>query len=459
MPPPAPPASAAAPVRPVSRAVLAVLLAAVFMSLLDMFVVNVALPAVGRHFAGAGPARLSWVLNAYAIVFAALLVPAGRWADRAGRKRVFLLGLGLFTGASALCAAAPSLGFLIGARALQAAGSALISPAAMGLLLPEFRPERRSVAIALFAAVGGVAAALGAPVGGLLAQVSWHWVFLVNLPIGAAALLAGTRLLREIRETDPAASPDLLGAALLAGAVGDLVLLIMQGPAWGWTSRTAVAHAAAVIALGAGFLLRSGRHRSPVVDLGMLRGAFAAANAAGLLFAAAFGSLILANVLYLTGVWHSAAWQLGLQLTPGPVCAAAMALPAGRLCRRWSPRAVALAGAGCFSLGIAWWMFRLGPTPDYASRFLPGSLLTGTGIGLSLPSVTTAAMAALPPARFSTGSAILNMSRQIGSALGVAVLVALVGRPDPTHTEAAFHTAYAVTGLAALGSGLVALAF
>jgi len=151
-----------------------VLLTAVFMSLLDVFIVNVAFPAIGRHFAEAGTARLSWMLNAYTIIFAALLIPAGRWADRAGRKRAFLTGLAVFTAASAACAAAPSVWMLIAARVIQAAGAALLSPAAIGLLLAEFPAEKRALAVALFAAVGGVAATLGGPAGGLLTQLSWH---------------------------------------------------------------------------------------------------------------------------------------------------------------------------------------------------------------------------------------------------------------------------------------------
>src|SRR5262249_28628969 len=157
-------------------------LSAASMSMLDVLMVTVAFPAIERHFAEANVARLSWVLNASAIVFAALLVPGGGWADRAGRKRSFLAGLVLFTAASVLCAGANSVGMLIGARILQAAGAALLWPAAMGLLLPEFPPEKRSIAIALFAAVGAVAAASGAPRGGLLAEFGWRGIVYVILP-------------------------------------------------------------------------------------------------------------------------------------------------------------------------------------------------------------------------------------------------------------------------------------
>src|SRR5947208_174103 len=173
--------------------------------------VIIAFPDIERAFHSTSLAGLSWILNAYAIVFAALLVPAGRWADRAGRKRAFLAGMALFTLSSAACAAAPSVGVLIGARVAQAGGAALLMPTSLGLLLPEFPPERRQVAVGIWAAVGGAAAAAGPLVGGLLTQISWRWVFLVNVPIGIVAIVAGIRVLREIREPDTARG-DVLGA-------------------------------------------------------------------------------------------------------------------------------------------------------------------------------------------------------------------------------------------------------
>src|SRR4051812_17150085 len=195
----------------------------VFMASLDLFIVNIAFPDLRADFPATSLAGLSWVLNAYAIVFAALLVPAGRWADRAGRKRAFLGGLAVFTLASAACAAAPSVGVLVAARVVQAAGAALLMPASLGLLLPEFPPEKRGLAIGLWAAVGGTAAAAGPVIGGLLVELSWRWVFLVNLPVGIGAIVAGARVLREIREGEAAPRPDVLGAGLLTAAVATLI--------------------------------------------------------------------------------------------------------------------------------------------------------------------------------------------------------------------------------------------
>src|SRR3954451_5489158 len=233
--------------------VLLVTAVAVFMAFLDVTIVNVAFPSVREAFPSASLASLSWVLNAYNIVFAALLVPAGRLADLLGRRRGFFWGLAGFVGASALCGLAPSVEFLIGARVFQAAGAALLVPTSLGLLLPEFGPERRATATALWGAIGGVAAATGPSLGGLLIEwTDWRLVFFVNLVLGAIAWVPARRLLVEIRDPDRGAVPDALGVVLLAGGVGAVSLGIVQAPDWGWTdARILAAFAASVLLLGA----------------------------------------------------------------------------------------------------------------------------------------------------------------------------------------------------------------
>src|SRR3954465_13419810 len=216
--------------------VTAIVSVGVFVASLDLFIVNIAFPDIQRDFDGTSLAGLSWILNAYAIVFAALLVPAGRWADRAGLKRGFLGGLALFTLASVIAAAAPSVELLVAARGLQAIGAAFMVPTSLGLLIPESPAERRAAVVALGAAAGGVAAAAGPPIGGLLVEASWRWIFLINLPVGVAALWWASRVLREGREDEGSPRPDLLGAAVLAAGIGTLTLAIVKGPAWGWDS-------------------------------------------------------------------------------------------------------------------------------------------------------------------------------------------------------------------------------
>jgi EmrB/QacA subfamily drug resistance transporter len=406
--------------------VLAVTSIGLFMASLDLFIVNIAFPDLSRSFDDASLSSLSWVLNGYAIVFAALLVPAGRIADRVGRKRVFIAGLLLFSAASALCAAAPSIPFLVGARVLQAAGAAMMIPTTLGLLLPAFPAAQRPVAIGIWSAVSGIAAALGPPLGGLLVQLSWHWIFLVNVPIGLATALVGMRVLDEAREPDDG-RPDLLGALMLALGIGALTLGIVQGPEWGWTDGRVLGSFAAAVLLVAAFLRRSANHRAPVIELPLLRvRSFAVANLATLVFFMGFGAMLLSGVLLLTEVWGWSELRAGFALSPGPLMAAATAAPAGRLGARIGQRPVATVGGLVFAAGFAFMLASIGPRPEYTTTFLPAFVLGGVGVGLTLGTLPAAATASLPPGRFATGSAVFGMARQLGSAIGVAVLVALV---------------------------------
>jgi EmrB/QacA subfamily drug resistance transporter len=437
--------------------VLIVVSLAVFMSSLDLFIVNIALPAIRHGFAGSSVSRLSWVLNAYAIVFAALLVPAGALADRFGRRRAFIGGLIVFALGSLLCGAAPSAQTLVLARVIQAVGAAFLIPTSLGLLLPEFAPSRRPTAIGIWAAVGAVAAAAGPPLGGLLVAANWRLVFLVNLPVALGALIFALRILRESR--DPAARiPDLWAAAVLTVAIAALALGLVQAPDWGWVNARTLACLLGAVFGVAVFLLRCARHESPVIDLSLLRiRSFAFANTAMLLFGAAFATMLLSNVLFLTGVWHESALRAGFSLTPGPVMAAVFAVPTGRLAGRLGQRRVAGAGCLVFATGGLWWLWQVGATPHYATEMLPGMLLSGAGVGLTLASLSSAAMASLPPTRFATGSAILNMCRQIGSVLGVAVLVAINDSAHGPSVLANFQTQRLFLLVAAVLAGACAL--
>src|SRR6202034_1546666 len=215
--------------------VLAIVCAGVVLASLDLFIVNVALPQIARHLGAPNLGELSWVLNGYAIVYASLLVFFGRLADRYRRDRGFLLGAAVFTLASAACAASTSVGMLIGFRLVQAAGAALLTPTSLSLILASYDPERRSGAVRVWTATGGLAAALGPVVGGLLVAASWRWVFLVNVPIGIAALLVGWRRLPHTPGHDTP-RPDALGVVLATSGVAGLTLGLAQGGDWGWSS-------------------------------------------------------------------------------------------------------------------------------------------------------------------------------------------------------------------------------
>jgi EmrB/QacA subfamily drug resistance transporter len=424
----------------------------VFMSSLDLFIVNIAFPAISKHFGAASLGSLSWILSGYAIVFAALLVPAGRWADAFGRKRAFLLGLGVFVAASTACALAPSVGFLIVARVVQAAGGALMLPTSLGLMLPEFGPHERHVAIGVWAATGGIAAAAGPPLGGLLVQADWRWVFLVNVPVGLLGLGFGLRTLAERRELG-SGRPDIVGALALIVAIGSLVVAIVKGQEWGWASPAILALLVVTVVGLPAIWWRSARHPSPIVEPSMLRvRSFGLAVGASVLFFAGFGAMLLAGVLFLTGVWHESVLTAGLMLFPGPAMATAFSIPSARLGARVGYRIPGMLGALLFVGGQLFYITQTGDTPAYVSEYLPGIAISGAGVGLMIPTLTGAGASSLAPERFATGAAVLTMGRQIGAALGVALLVAVLG--TTTGTASDFHSAWLISVVGGLTAGL-----
>jgi EmrB/QacA subfamily drug resistance transporter len=425
----------------------------VFMSSLDLFIVNIAFPAIGRHFGGASLSSLSWILSGYAIVFAALLVPAGRWADAFGRKRAFLLGLGVFVAASTACAVAPSVGFLIAARIIQAGGGALMLPTSLGLMLPEFEADKRHVAIGVWAATGGIAAACGPPLGGLLVQADWRLVFLVNVPVGIAGLVFGIRILRERREVG-ALRPDLLGAGALIVAVSSLVLAIVKGQDWGWGSPEVIGLLALTAILLPAIWWRSERHEAAIIEPAMLRvRTFGLAVGGSVLFFAGFGGMLLSGVLFLTGVWHEPVLTAGLMLFPGPAMATAFSVPSARLGARYGYRLPGTIGALVFAAGSVWYITQTGDRPAYFSEFLPGNIISGAGVGLVIPTLTGAGASSLAPERFATGAAVLTMGRQIGAALGVSILVAVLGSSATSASD--FHSAWMITVIGGLATAVI----
>jgi EmrB/QacA subfamily drug resistance transporter len=435
--------------------VLLVVTAGAFLANLDLFIVNIAFPAIRADFSGASLSALSWVLSGYAIVFAALLVPAGRLADLVGRKRLFLIGLGIFCVASALCAAAPGPWLLVAARVVQAVGAALLIPTSLALLLPEFPPARRAAAVGLWTAGAAVAATLGPTIGGVLVTATWRWVFLVNLPLGVITGIAAIRVLRESRDTARARRPDLAGALLLCLGVGALALGIVKGGEWGWTSAATLGSEAAAILLLAAFAGRSAHHPAPVVEPALLRPrATRAANVSVLIFSMAFFGLLLATVLFLTEIWGYSVLEAGIAFAPGPLMVALLSWPAGTLAGRVGPRPLALAGVLLFAAGCGWWLWRVGAEPAYAADLLPGIILSGIGVSLTFPILAGAAVAALPPERSATGSAVFNMARQIGGVIGVAILVAILGEGSPT--LGGFRAGWAFMAVAAIAAGVAA---
>jgi EmrB/QacA subfamily drug resistance transporter len=404
--------------------------AGVYLAFLDTTIVNVSFPSISASFPGADRAQLSWVLDAYFIVVAALLVPAGGVADRLGRKRTFLFGVGLFVLTSLACAAAPSVPALVAARVLQGIGAAIVAPVSLALLLPEFPLERRSTGVGLWGAAAALAAASGPPLGGLIVHAAdWRWIFLVNLPLGLLVLAAGRRGLREARDETASGLPDLVGAVVLALALGLLALGIVEGDDWGWAS----ARVLGAFGVGAALLLvvarRCTRHPRPIVEPALMRiASFRRGNLGTLLFSMAFFSTILGNILFLTTVWRYSVLQAGFATVPGPLLSAVFAGPAGRLADRFGHRLVIAPGCAVFAAGLLV-LRSAGLQPDWVGTWLPGSALTGIGIGLAFPTLGAAAVRDIAPARFGTASAVNSAFRQFGAVLGTAILVAIVGTP------------------------------
>jgi NTE family protein len=429
---------------------------AVMMVFLDVTIVNVAFPAIRRTFADTSLSDLSWVLNAYNVIVAALLVPAGRIADRVGRRRVFFVGVVLFLVGSVISGAAPSAAVLIAARIVQAVGGAALIPSSLGLVLEEFPAEKRATATSVWAAAGAVAAAAGPSLGGVLVEsTSWRWAFFVNVVI-AIGMLRAPRLLRESRDSEPAGKPDLFGAAMLVVAVGALALGIVKAPTWGWTSdRVLVAWVIAAVFIAAS-AARSIRHPAPILEPAILRiRTFSTANAAFFVFSIGFYALLLGNILFLTDAWRYSLLQAGFAVTPGPLMAALAAAAGGRLAERFGSRSVALPALLMFC-GACLAYRAAGPQPDYVGHWLPAQLISGTAIGLIFAGLTSASVIDLPQGRLATGTAISGTFRQIGGVVGIAGLVAVLGTRSPHALVPDFERAWLLMACTALGAALLA---
>lgn len=434
--------------------IMAVLGAVAFMAQLDFFVVNVALDGIGQSFPGASVASVSWVLSAYAIVFAAVLVPAGRIADHWGRKKMLLAGVVVFTLASAGAAAAPDLPVLVAARAIQAVGAAMIVPTSLGLLYPSFPKRQHTLVVGLWAGVGAIAASAGPPVGGLLVTLDWRWIFLINVPVGIATLVAGALLLPEVRQPKGASRPDPVSALTLLLAVSMLVLATVQGPEWGWADARTIALFAAAVAVGAATIERTLHAKSPVIEKQLFTSRpFTAATVALFLFFVGFAIVLLSTARFMQEVWHFSPLSAGVGIAPAPLASIAFAMNAGPIQRRFGRIAPAVAGTLIMALAAVYWLAAVHTAPDYWGGMFPGLIMVGLAGGLAQAPLFAAA-GTLAPERATTGSAVLNMSRQIGSAVGVAVLVALT----PHATIEGFDHAWWVQAGAGLAAGAALLA-
>jgi EmrB/QacA subfamily drug resistance transporter len=437
-----------------SRQVLAIGSLGAFVVFLDTTIVNIAFPTISRDFETT-TGHLTWVLNAYSLVFAALLIPAGRIADRYGRKRVFIVGAAGFAVMSALCGLAPNVDVLIAGRGLQAIFAALIVPTSLALILPGFPAERRHVAVGTWGAMAALAAACGPTIGALLTEyASWRWVFLVNVPICLVIVAVGSRLLQESSDPHAVGLPDPSGVLLIAASPTFLSYAIIEGPSRGWSDPAVLAGFVLSAILLAAFLWRSAVASQPVMDLTLFAvRQFRLANISTLLFSIAFYGMLLSNVIFLQTEWHYSVLRAALASAPGPLMVTAVARGASSLANRIGYRPVLLAGGISWAVGAAAYAVSVPASPQWLLHWLPWTLLIGLGIGLTLPVQSGAAVASLPANRFAIGSAINSSLRQLGAVLGVSLFVAIQGG----HGMDGFKHVWWLFAVVGLSSGLVPL--
>ena len=424
--------------------VLAIVCVGIVLANLDMFIVNVGLPAIGADFPAASLEDLSWILNGYTIGFAAMLVFFGRLAERYRRDRSFIVGIGVFTVASAACAVATSVGMLVAFRIVQAAGAALMTPTSIGLLLATFPPEQRGTAVRTWTAIGGFAAAFGPFIGGLLIAVSWRWIFIVNVPIGLAAMAIAWRMLPAVPGHD-AKPPNPLAALLVTAGIAALTVAIIKGGDWGLLSaRTLGALALAILCITL-FVRHCLRSDNPFVDPSLFRiPTFTGATLMMGPYGVAFGAMLFSIAFWEQTAWGWTAFQAGLSIAPGPLLVPTTSLLlAGRLLKRFGPLPVLLVGIGSFALGLIIWALFVGAAPAPIAATV-GIMATGVGVGLTWPTTMGLGTSSLPASLFATGSGVINMVRQAALAIGVALFVALIALPAAT-PAAAFQRAWWIT--------------
>ena len=427
---------------------------------LDVSIVNVAFGSLIQEWGTGSRRLLTWIFSGYNIAYAAGLLTAGRMADAFGRKRAFLTGLVIFSIGSTLCGLAGSPAMLVSARIVQALGGAILTPASIALVLPEFPVEKRSVAIGIWGAVGGLSAAMGPVIGGFLVEwFNWRSVFFVNIPFCALAFIVGTRLLRESRDESARKTVDVVGALLAVCGVGSLTLAIVQSDEWGWASTTTVGILACSAMLIFLFTLRCNNVAVPLLDLKLLKLPFvSAANLAGVVFSLGFYSMIFLNTQWLQTVWNYSTLRSGLAIFPGPFMAALVAAPAGKLAQKHGHSKIIGIGATIFAIAMFSENFLLDANPHYWTQYFPCAFFTGIGVGLCVSTLSSSASAYLPPARFAMGSALNTTSRQVGAALGLATVGSLlssaIASGDPMQ---GIHRGWVFVGITALATGLVML--
>jgi EmrB/QacA subfamily drug resistance transporter len=415
---------------------LAIVCAAFFMTVLDVSIVNVALPSIGRalHFSRD---NLQWVVTAYAITFGGFLLLGGRAADLLGRRRVFLTGVVLFTVASFFCGLAWSSGVLIASRAVQGLGAAIISPAALSIVTTTFdEGAERNKALGIWGAMGGSGAAVGVLAGGVLTKyLGWEWIFFVNVPVGITAFLLAPRFVRESR-IGRDSKVDAAGALAVTTGLGLLVYAVSNAPAHGWTSAWTLLRLAIAVVLLAAFLVIESRAKDPLMPFRIFRvSTVAGANVAGLLLGAITFSNFFILTLYVQNVLHWSALKTGVTFVVTAGTAVLWAGVAQALTTRIGAKIVMLIGFAAMAAGMIWYA-QVPVNASFAADLLPGYLLVGFALPFTFIPVSIAALAGVETHEAGLASGLINTAQQIGGAIGVAVTSSV----SITHFDAVVKT-------------------
>ncbi|MFL5858501.1 MAG: DHA2 family efflux MFS transporter permease subunit [Solirubrobacteraceae bacterium] len=427
---------------------LVVLCVGMLMIVLDATIVNVALPSIQDDL-GFSQSSLAWVVNAYLIAFGGLLLLAGRLGDLLGRRRIFLAGLAVFTGASLFCGIAQSQGLLIAARFVQGAGGALTSGVILGMIVTTFRePREQAKAIGVYSFVAAAGGSIGLLAGGGLTQaVSWHWIFFVNLPIGIATALLALRVVERDEGVGIERGADLPGAALVTSALMLGVYTILEAGSHGWGSLHTLGLGAVSLALLFAFVARQARVSNPLMPLRLFRSRnVAGANAVQALFVAGMFGMFFLGALYLQRVLGYDALEVGLAFLPVTLVIGTLSLGfSERLNTRFGPKATLLPSLVLIAAGLV--LFARAPVGgDYVTDVLPGMVLLGLGAGVSFPSLMTLAMSGATPSDAGLASGLVNTTLQVGGAIGLAVLATLATTRTQHLLSAGDGSAAALTG-------------
>jgi len=396
-----------------------------FMIMLDNTVVNVALPSIERDL-HVSIASLEWIVTAYALTFAALMITGGKLADLYGRRRIFVVGIAVFTLSSLACGLAPSAGFLIGARAVQGVGAALMNPATLSIITATFPPRQRGQAIGIWAGVSALALAIGPLAGGLIVDnINWNWIFFVNVPVGAAGIVASRIFITESRDTSHEQSIDVPGLVTSGLGLFALSYALIESNRHGWGSPEIIGLFVAAAVFLAAFVLVERHQRLPMLDLSLFKiGAFTGANLVAMLVSLAMFGVFFFVSLYIQNILGYSPTKAGAAFLPMTMLIILVAPIAGRASDRVGSRW--LMGAGMAIVGGSLLLYQRAGLHSGFWTLLPAMLLGGIGMALTMSPMTAAAMGAVPVDKAGVGSGVLNSFRQVGGAMGIALMGAIV---------------------------------